>query len=95
MKKKSVTEKPKLAELVNVPGMSGKYKYEPVKNWKENPGTKPEQKIMSGKLNDQMPKPALGNSITAHGRLNTDNSGGAGPSKNRPVKPHKGKQNAR
>lgn len=44
------------------------------------------EKVKSGKLNDQLPKPKLGNSITSHGRSNTDNSGGSGPSKNRPVK---------
>ena len=43
------------------------------------------------KLNDQAPKPILGNSPVAHGRVNTDDAGGSGPSKNRPVKPQKGK----
>ena len=45
------------------------------------------EKVGGGKLNDQAPKPALGNSVTAHGRTNTDTSGGIGPSRNRPVKP--------
>ena len=44
---------------------------------------------MSGKLNDQKPKPAIGNSASIHGRTNTDNAGGSGPSKNRPVKSKK------
>lgn len=34
---------------------------------------------MSGKLNDQKPKPKLGNSSVLHGRKNTDNAGGANP----------------
>ena len=38
-----------------------------------------------GKLNDQKTKPSLGNSITSHGRMNTDMPGLSEPSRNRPV----------
>ncbi len=36
--------------------------------------------------NDQKPKPLLGNSPLLHGKVNTDNAGGANPS---PVNPGK------
>jgi len=41
---------------------------------------------MSGKLNDQKPKPKLGNSSVLHGKMNTDDAGGANPP---PVNPGK------
>lgn len=46
-------------------------------------------KVKPASLNDQLPKPKLGNVPTLHGRTNTDNAGGSGPSKNRPVKTNK------
>lgn len=41
---------------------------------------------MSGRLNDQKPKPMLGNSSALHGKTSTDNAGGANPP---PVNPGK------
>jgi hypothetical protein len=41
---------------------------------------------MSNRLNDQKPKPRLGNDPVLHGKTSVDNAGGAGPSRNRPVK---------
>lgn len=41
---------------------------------------------MSGKLNDQKPKPFLGNKAVLHGKVNTDGAGGANPP---PVNPGK------
>ena len=41
---------------------------------------------MKGKLNDQPPKPKLGNSPLLHGKVNTDMPGGYAPSHNRPTK---------
>lgn len=38
-----------------------------------------------GKLNDQKPKPLLGNNSVLHGKVNTDNAGGSGPSRNTPI----------
>ena len=40
-------------------------------------------------LNDQKPKPRLGNDPNLHGKVNTDMPGGSEPSKNRPIKPTK------
>jgi len=42
-----------------------------------------------GKLNDQAPKPRLGNSPYLHGKVNTDNAGGASP---RPINHGKAKK---
>ncbi len=44
---------------------------------------------MSGKLNDQKPKPKLGNDPKLHGKTSVDNAGGANP---RPVNPSKKKR---
>lgn len=41
---------------------------------------------MAARLNDQKPKPALGNNKGLHGKVNTDNAGGANPP---PVNPGK------
>lgn len=35
--------------------------------------------MAKARLNDQLPKPALGNIKGIHGKLNTDNAGGANP----------------
>jgi hypothetical protein len=43
-------------------------------------------KRKEGRLNDQKPKPLLGNTPNMHGGTNVDVAGGSGPSKNRPVK---------
>lgn len=41
---------------------------------------------MPAKFNDQKPKPPLGNTKGLHGKVNTDNAGGANPP---PVNPGK------
>ncbi len=38
------------------------------------------------KLNDQMPKPKLGNSTVLHGKTSVDNAGGANPPSKNPSK---------
>ena len=44
---------------------------------------------MSSRLNDQKPKPKLGNSPYLHGKVNTDNAGGANPPVRNPGKASK------
>lgn len=44
---------------------------------------------MSNRLNDQKPKPMLGNSPKLHGKVNTDNAGGANPPSVNPGKASK------
>lgn len=48
-----------------------------------------DMKNNQGRLNDQKPKPKLGNIPELHGKINTDNAGGSVPSKNRPIKTNK------
>lgn len=46
-------------------------------------------KMMAGKLNDQKPKPRLGNDPNLHGKTSVDNAGGANPPAINPSKKKK------
>jgi hypothetical protein len=47
--------------------------------------------IMAKSLNDQKPKPRLGNDPNLHGKSSVDNAGGANPDSVNPSKKKKGK----